>query len=162
MTENFILSDGAEVSVSKIEHTFELWTGDPITDSYGNKAVIAVDDRPLFAELAILEHYKKDGWDGVWVDTYRKTFRVGLPEQVAPVTLPPNAQKIVDDVIARNGTISGFWDVFLWKDGTFLFVESKRKSKDSIRSTQIKWLEIMLGLGFDVSQFVMFEWDLTK
>jgi hypothetical protein len=111
------------VEVPKCNLILESWHGTPIRDTYNNKAVIDFEGHPLFAELAILKMLEKDGWSGVWVDSYRNKYRVGLPEDVAPIGLPLEQRKIIERIREKVGRRGGCWDVFAWKGDKIRFIE---------------------------------------
>lgn len=69
------LPSGRYVSVPACFHSFKLWEGPPIPDTYGGKAVLDCKGEPLFAELVVLRLIQEEGWEGVWIDTYRRKFR---------------------------------------------------------------------------------------
>src|SRR6266436_4042781 len=75
------------VSIGKAMPTFALWTGPPVA-SYGGKALLEGAGSPTFAELLILDLLRQHGWDGVWVDSFRRKFWCGLPSASDPVELP--------------------------------------------------------------------------
>lgn len=152
------LPGGRTVEVSKATPKFQIWKGGGI-DTYGGKAILVVDDEPVFAELAILRTLQRDGWDGVWIDTYRNKFRRGLPEMSEPVDLTGTPLEFYDKLKAANGRTSGFWDVFAWKNREFVFCEAKRAKKDQITSTQKRWLEVALSEQLDLRSFLVVEWD---
>jgi hypothetical protein len=52
----------------------------------------------------------------------------------------------------------GCWDIFAWRDSDNLFVESKQRSNDSIRSAQAVWLEQTLENGVSLSCFLIAEY----
>jgi hypothetical protein len=79
LPQNVELPSGAIVAVPACFLTLRPWIGTPIGNTYGNKAVIESDGQPLFAELAVLQQLRLKGFDGVWVDSYRRTFRRGMP-----------------------------------------------------------------------------------
>lgn len=151
------LSSGESVQIGKCYHQFKVWRGSPIADTYGGKAVLELDGEPVFAEIAILRLLQKAGWDGVWIDTYRRRFRQSLPPRSC--VLPARAQDFLDKANAGRKWPPGSWDVFAWKNAEFLFVESKRKGKDAIRQSQIVWLGSALNSGIPLDWFVIFEWD---
>lgn len=160
-SESFTLPSGKVVAIPKAEVVFEPWRGEPIADTYGNKQVLNYEGHTVFAELAVLSMLKKDGWDGVWVDSYRKCFRVDMPGSPDGTReLPEEAAKFFNAITATTG-FKGCWDVFAWKDGNeFLFAECKRKSKDEIRDTQLLWLETCLNHGLSEKNFLLVEWDV--
>jgi hypothetical protein len=152
------LPSGACVNIPKCFQLFIRWTGTPITDTYGGKDVLNFNAEPVFAELAILGKLQEGGWDGVWVDTYRRKFRPAMPPSCCGV--PPHAQELYDRICRANGgKVGGWFDVFAWKGQDFLFVESKRRSKDSIRESQKAWIEAALHSGVSVDSLLICEWD---
>jgi hypothetical protein len=159
--QRFTLPSGKTVDVAKLSLQFRSWAGSPLRDTYGNKAIIDVEGEPLFAELAILRMLERQGWQGVWVDTYRRKFRRSMPPCVDE--LPYSAKVLFDSIVSNNaGRQSGCWDVFAWKDAAFLFAESKRKGRDRIRASQTLWLEAAIAAGLPLSSFCMVEWELKE
>jgi hypothetical protein len=73
-TETMTLPSGRVVAFPKATPTLLLWRGDPV-ETYGRKTVLDFNGRPAFAELAILWTLQNEGWQGVWVDSFRRTFR---------------------------------------------------------------------------------------
>jgi hypothetical protein len=51
------------------------------------------------------------------------------------------------------------WDIVAWLNKEILFCESKRSGHDSIRDSQLAWLEAALNEGMGVSQFLIVEWS---
>lgn len=49
---------------------FKKCTGCPLRHTFGNKPVIDFEDHPMFAELAIAETLKKEGYSTRWAETY--------------------------------------------------------------------------------------------
>lgn len=145
--ETLSLPSGKQVTVQKYFLHLKPWEGSPIKNTYGNKAVLDWRGEPVFAELFVLRLFQSHGWDGVWVDSYRKKYRIGLPEVAEPVGLPLDQQKLIDALRKKTGRFGGCWDVLVWKDGQVLFLELKRTRKDSIRHTQVEWLSTALQRG---------------
>jgi len=50
--------------------------------------------------------------------------------------------------------------VFCWRDGKYLFAESKRFGHDKFRRPQLEWLEAALGIGLPLDSFLIVEWTL--
>lgn len=152
------LVSGSSVDVPRCEFLFRRWEGKPIPDTYGGKALIEFDRKPIFAELAILGTLQRVGWDGVWVDTFRRKFRRGMPNDCC--NLPAHAQELYDRIRKANkGRTSGCFDVFAWQGENYLFVESKRRSQDAIRATQKAWIEAALQAGVPADSLLICEWD---
>lgn len=160
--EMLTLSSGKKILVKKYFLIFQPWKGKPIENSYGNKTIINWEEEPVFAELAILRLFKENGWNGVWVDSYRRNFRIGLPDIVDPVQLPVDKQKLIDSIKAKTGVSGGCWDVFVWKGRKVLFVELKRQKKDKLQDSQLQWLGASIGVGLRPSDFAIIEWDLLE
>ena len=155
------LPSGNKVQVKKYFVVFKAWRGRPIQNSYGNKAVIDWRGEPVFAELAVLRLFQENGWNGVWVDSYHRKFRVGLPDVVDPIQLSPDKQHLIDSIKEETGISGGCWDVLVWKSSRVLFVELKRQGKDKLQDSQCKWLETSIGAGLTPSNFAIIEWDLA-
>jgi hypothetical protein len=157
MVENLHLPSGLEVQIPKAAPVFRPWSGEFTGETYGNKPLLDVDGTPMFAELAILRLFQEDGWDGVWVDTFRKKYRTAWGEE-GVVRLSGDRLQLVKAIHQRAGSASGCFDVFCWKDDSVVFAESKRRSKDEIRQTQLAWLEAAMQTGLDASAFLIVEW----
>jgi len=159
--EALTLSSGCLVKVQKRLLCFTPWRGPSIRDTFGNKAVLDFHGKPLFAELVILRLLQEAGWKGVWVDSYRRAFRRSLPP--SRCALPPGAQNLFDKIVRANGGRSGgCWDIFAWKGRLYLFVESKRRRRDSIRATQINWYESARKVGVRANSFLILEWEVKE
>lgn len=159
-TEEVLLPVGGRMSIPKARPRFERWTGEPPEDTYGNKPIVDVDGEPMFAELAILRYFQTDGWDGVWVDTFRKKHRTSWGDE-GVVRLSGERLQLLKTINGKAGSTSGCFDVYCWKEDSLVFAESKRASKDSIRDTQIRWLEAALRSGLDPSSFLVVEWSFS-
>jgi hypothetical protein len=157
--EIIVFPNGESISIKKELVSFKPWQGTVLFDTYGNKPVIDFNNEPVFAELAILKKFQSKGWNGVWVDSYRKKFRVGLPGLVDSVPLPEKQKIFFDTIYSKTKRKGGCWDVFLWKGNKLFFVELKRKKKDTIRSSQIVWLQESLQSGLKPENFLIVEWD---
>lgn len=160
LLEQLNLPSGLQVQIPKCEFVFKEWKGEPIKDTYNNKPVIDYDGRPLFAELATLKMFQKEGWSGVWVDSYRNKYRVGLPEECTHVELPAEHQRFINAVREQTKTRGGCWDLLLWRNGVYKFVELKRTKEDKLRPNQYSWLEKTLELGYEPNSFLIVEWSL--
>ena len=160
-TEVISLPSGIEVAIPKTQPLFASLSGEQINDNYGNKAVLNFNNEPAFAELVILRAFLNDGWQGVWVDTFRRKFRTSC-NPLNAVTLPPKQQDFLDGIIERAGSRNGCWDVFCWKEDTRIFAESKRYKRDRIRDTQRKWLQASLDVGLSNTSFLVVEWSIKS
>jgi hypothetical protein len=158
--ERLMLPSGRIVDVPKATPSFSLWHGEQPADRYGKKPVVDFEGRMAFAELAILWSLQKSGWNGVWVDTYRRTFRADY-WNAPPVELPQEPKALLDRISAvRGGKHNGTWDVFCWRDHEYLFAESKWKSHDRLKPLQLDWLEAALSIDLPLPCFLIVEWSL--
>ena len=157
MVENLHLPSGLDVQIPKAAPVFRPWSGEFTGDTYGNKPLLDIDGVPMFAELAILRLFQRDGWNGVWVDTFRKKYRTSWGE-AGVVRLSGDKLQLLKAIHQRAGSASGCFDVFCWKNDFVVFAESKRRSKDEIKQTQLAWLEAAMGTGLDASAFLIVEW----
>ncbi len=156
-----VLPSGKQVKILSACISFRPWRGVPVPDSYGGKAVVTVDGRPLFAELAILAILKRQGWDGVWGDSYRRKFRTAMPGIGDPVSLGADQQRIWERLCRKSTPFSGCWDIFAWRGRALRFIELKRKGRDRIRQSQLKWLEAALSVGIALRVFQLAEWHIN-
>jgi len=146
--------------INKVYFEFERWKGPKIKDDYNGKAVLDYNDEPLFAELVVLRKFQESGYDGVWVDNYRNTFKKELPEKNFKYELPDRIAGIFNELVKANGGRSGCWDLLCWNDKEIKFIELKRKNHDAIRESQIRWLENALQHGINQDSFLIVEWDI--
>lgn len=154
-------SSGEEVHIPKARPAFGQWTGEFEGDTYGNKPLVDMDGEPMFAELAILRLFQKDGWDGVWVDTFSRKYRTAWGE-TGVVRLSGDRLETLRAIHRRAGSASGCFDVYCWRKDLIMFAESKRASKDHIRDTQLRWLEAALRVGLEPSSFLVVEWFFSN
>jgi hypothetical protein len=144
----------------KVEnYEFNKWTGIAPPNTYGGKPLINWGGKGLFAELTVLEMFRKEGWDGVWIDSYGKCYRNDMPGLADPIVLPDDRKKFIEMISDNAPFASGCWDLFLWKNEDILFVELKRKGKDSIRPPQIDFYKKAIAKCLKDENFLMIEWS---
>jgi hypothetical protein len=160
-TERVELPSGKVAKIPKTTPNFKLWTGVKITETYGGKAVLDFYNEPQFAELGILRIFEREGWTGVWVDTYRGKFRTRYwPED--SVALPKDKEALLNAIYKASGSRAGCFDVFCWKETDLIFAESKRRDGDKIRDTQRRWLESALKCGVPMESLLFIEWGISN
>ena len=158
--ERIELPSGKAISVAKATPVFEIWTGKEVDDDYNGKAILNFFGKPQFAELGILQIFKRDGWDGVWVDTYHGKFRTQYWPKDSKA-LPAKHNHLLNCIYEVAKSEYGCWDVFCWKDENYIFAESKRCKKDKIKDTQRTWLRAALKCGVPVESLMIVEWSLS-
>lgn len=140
---------------------FRPWIKASPGDSYGHKAFLDYRGSPMFAELVILAIFRDAGWDGVWVDSFRRRFWSGF--QVSSKSLPEYPASIVRCIHGSGGFPRGCWDVICWREREIVFAEAKRGGHDCIRPTQIRWLSNALDRGgLSPENFLVVEWSVNQ
>lgn len=159
--EKIELPSGKVVRIPKVNPLFKIWTGKPVTDTYGNKLILSFNGKPAFAELAILRIFQDNGWCGVWIDTYANKYRTAYwPKN--EIELPSQQQQLLQEIYEKAGSNKGSYDVFCWKEARFLFAESKIQGHDKIRDTQRRWLEASIECGLPLTSFLLVEWSVKQ
>jgi hypothetical protein len=143
------LLDGSRVTVQKRSMEFRLWS--PACKRW-NKPVLNQKGTQVCAETALVRLLSEDQWEAVWVSSnlYRRDF--------PPHSCNLNAEAEAELRKVRGTKLTGCWDVFAFKNGTPLFIECKRKKKDSITLPQREWLSAALKVGFTLENFLILEW----
>jgi hypothetical protein len=146
-------------TIPKATPIFQPWTKAPPGDSYGHKQFLDYNGRSLFAELVILQMFQDVGWDGVWVDSFRRRFWTGYQQPSAG--LPTYPEGIVRRIRGDDGFPRGCWDVICWRGNDIVFAEAKRAGKDRIRPTQARWLSDAIDkAGLRAESFLVVEWSV--
>jgi hypothetical protein len=159
-SESVTLSTGKSISVPKATPVFTKWRGEKMNDTYGGKAVLDINGKPLFAELAILCTFLNEGWTGVWVDTYRNRLRTSWGDKTE-VKLPAEQATLLEQIKIAAKSKNGCWDVFCWRDEDVIFAEAKRLRNDRLRPSQLNWLEASLKYGVSIKSFLLVEWSFA-
>lgn len=160
------------VTIPERSASFSKWTGAPLVNDFGGKGVVEFDGKPMFAELAIAEMLKSEGYSVRWAETYGRGGKPpifldvwderGYAHQInKPIQEEWIMNALAEIARCNNNSYSGCWDVLAWKDGKLLFVESKRKKHDKIRDTQVSWLNAAIQCGFSQENFLMVAWDFA-
>lgn len=160
--EIFPLSSGKHALVQKYFLQFKPWEGALVPNDYNGKAIIDWNGEPVFAELAVLRLFQSHGWEGVWVDSYRNKYRVGLPDSAELVELPEKQKTLIDAVRAKMGRSGGCWDVVVWRGDELLFLELKRMQRDRLQESQIQWLDESLKMALKTKDFGIIEWGMAQ
>ena len=157
-------------SIPGVTLKLKKWDGLAIANTFGGKPLIDYEGKPMFAELAIQRMAVAGGWSARWTETYASKgsnpyfftdwIDTPLPKQVvAPLEDLPQKELLARIREENNNSFSGCWDVIAWKGSTTLFLESKRKKKDNVRGTQLRWLRAGLAAGLKLENFLIVQWD---
>lgn len=170
-TELFQLKDRT-IEIPKCIIQFQKWKGLSFKHTFGNKPLVSVDDRPMFAEIAIVKHFVDSGWQARWIETYGRHNKEPIclaqwkDDSYANQTNEPiqneKLLKMMHDISkCNNHSYAGCWDVLAWQGEEIVFAESKRNNKDSIRPNQNNWLAAGLSLGLTPDNFLLVQWDFN-
>jgi hypothetical protein len=156
-TEPIALPAGGTVHVPKATPLFKPWKGAAPSDRYGGKQLLRWRRQPAFAELVVLWTLQAAGWRGVWIDSYRRCYRIRY-WGTEPVLLPAARQRLLDLLRAGTRERGGAWDVYCWRGSRVLFAELKRVGRDRIRLGQRLFLQAALEHGLTLDAFLIVEW----
>jgi len=157
-TEPFQLSPSTVIDVPKALPTFQAWRGPSIPNTYGGKAALEFEGEPLFAELVILRHFQRKGWQEAWIDTYRRRTLSGIDQ---PCEIPIGPRARLTAISEHAGSSSGCFDVYVWRDETFMFAEAECLGRDRVRASQVRWLTSALAVGVPVGALLVVEWTTS-
>ncbi len=162
--ESLTIASGRHIEIGVVEHEFQEWRGTPPACSYGRKPAVEFAGQGVFAEIVIVRLCQQAGWDALWASTYgglRYFDQQPLADRSNTATAPGHLDKMVHRIAeAKDGKVAGTFDVIAWRGDEFRFIEAKRSGRDRVRETQIQWLAAALDLGFDIGDFMLFEWRL--
>ena len=149
-----LLPGGEQVVLATQRWVLARWTGEPdpagLPRIWAIKPGFVVDGRRSCAELAVADRLRREGWDAVWVSAFggwlrRDWFPAPGFRTLAEAAAPDWAVQVFEQLrIANQGRLSGFFDVFAWRDpGEVRFVEVK-VGTDRLRATQRAFLQTAL------------------
>jgi hypothetical protein len=82
----------------------------------------------VFAEIAILRCFQKEGWDGRWIDNFggKTKDRLGYWGDASEIIkdLPAEQKALLERIRKKADCKGGCFDVFCWRDGDVVFAES--------------------------------------
>jgi len=147
-----------------IKKQFKKFIGNFEGDDYNNKPIIDCEGQPLFAELAVLKILKKEGWDGFWIDAYRRKFHIAMPSKTEVAFSPPKDKlELLNQIWNKTGKkFSGSWDIFAWKGDNIKFIELKHAKKDKMRENQDNFYQTAISLGMPEDSFEIWEWGFEE
>ena len=160
-SEEFVTLDGHHCIIDKYNFIFDPWPEHHNLDTYGGKQILKLENEPLFAELVILRLLEKQGYQGVWVDTYRNKFWRQLPCLSIPVEPDKLLLDVIDKIyLNKGGRRSGCFDIIAYRDTSFVFAELKKCKADRIRQSPIEWFMAAQTIGLDNPRFFIAEWTI--
>ena len=162
------LPGGTTVSLAIELWTLERWTGgaDPpeLKQQWSIKPGFAVRGRRSCAELAVLDRLRRDGWHGVWVNSFGRELRAewfpaAAVRTIAETGAPIWLVEIFERLLAANGgRLGGFIDVFAWRHPGEVRFDEVKVRPNRIGTSQCRFLETALQFH-PVEQFSLVEVD---
>ncbi len=147
------------VELPKTVVKFGRWLGKRPKESYGNKPLLDLRGECVFAELAILREFQAAGWDGRWIDSYSRKYRIGYWGDGVFQAIPRKQSELLDAIGRKTKRYGGCFDVVCWNNGDICFAEAKWQGKDRFRDSQRNWLDAALHVGLRPEQFLIVEWS---
>ena len=126
-----------------------------------NKPTLDLDGQPSWAEIVLVELLERHGWEARWVRNlsggHDFCHSVGQPKAMLREAATMLAK--IDHRARKTG--AGAWDVWAWKGGSYLCLESRQhQSGDSLRPNQLAWLEAAITEG--VTRYAVVEWTAPR
>lgn len=147
----FSLPQGT-VNIATQRWELEQWQGAPdpldLQRIWSRKPKFTVDGRRSCAELAVIDHLRHDGWDGVWVSAFggawlrAEWFPAPAFRTIAEAGAPAWAVQTFERLRAANGgKLGGFFDVFAWREPDEIRFLEIKVARDRIQPTQRRFVE---------------------
>jgi hypothetical protein len=154
------------------------WQGEPFVDDFGKKAgaMIELDGEHLLPEIALVRLLERDGWSARWVNTQGAKGEVWkYLTHWSDVPRDAQRNRVIEDAEPRQllariagrskGRYRGCWDVFAWRGGDYVFLQTRRAASpdgDVLKKEQAEWLHTALVFGdgsLTVDSFAVVHWD---
>lgn len=118
-----------------------------LKSTYTSKPLVEVDGERVFGELAVVRWLARDGWRGLWADTFhgRKFWR-NMPHRAEPVEPPAPVRQLCDRIAAQKGGPSGCFDVVAWKGDRIIWLEYKGAGDRPNRNEKL-WIDAAVSAG---------------
>jgi hypothetical protein len=165
-TKDVSLPSGIIRQLPVCNPVFAEWVGERPSFDFGHKPFLKHDGEACFAELVILRLLLKQGWKGVWVESFAGPYYLNdMPKdwKTRPqrVLIPEDKEKILKD-IWRTGRTRACFDVFAWTDSQspqFLFCEAKDyRNRDKFTRGQLRFIDAALTIGISPQSLLIVEW----
>jgi len=153
-------TSGHCVDLPKTFVVFDAWQGAQPADRYRGKALLDWGGSCTFAEIAILRIFQAAGWEGCWVDTFSRKYRVDYWGDDTVREIPVSKREILSAIQKGADRRGGCFDVFCWQNDNVCFAEAKRRGHDKIRDSQRAWLEGALNNRLTPERFLIVEWNV--
>jgi hypothetical protein len=163
----FDLLGGEEpVYIATQRWALEPWEGEDrpeLGETWSRKGKFSVNGNRSCAELAVVHHLRDDSWDGVWVNAYRAELRSEwfpalAVKAISQTGAPLWVVEIFDGLRAANGgKLSGFFDVFAWREPGEVRFDEVKVGSDRIGDNQRKFVKLALDRHHRLDQFTIIQ-----
>lgn len=132
--------------------------------AYSAKPFVIVEKQVLFPEIALLDLFRKNGWQGAWADSLHRKYFDKMPNQSKGISLSTYVNQVIARIAENNDkSKNGCWDIILWTERAVVFVAVVGAlSREGISEAHKRWLAAALRSGLSASQFVVVEWGYRK
>ncbi len=133
---------------------------------WSRKGKFSVNGNRSCAELAVVHHLRDDGWHGFWVNAFgpgpgelrSEWFLAPAVETITQTGAPLWAVEIFDGLRAANGgKLSGFFDVFAWREPAEVRFDEVKVGRDPIGDNQRKFVKLALDRHHRLDQFTIIQ-----
>ncbi len=141
--------------------------------AYSAKPLVMVEKQAMFPELAVLSFFRKQGWEGAWVDAPHRKYFDRMPNQSKGISLGAHAGQVLARIsqYADSGR-SGCWDLVLWADRTVAFAavvgeedgppQGTEAAARLLGEARTRWLGAAVKSGLAAAQFAVVQWEYRK
>ncbi|MGA2976354.1 MAG: hypothetical protein ABSF77_13675 [Spirochaetia bacterium] len=132
--------------------------------AYSAKPFVIVEKQVMFPEIALLDLFRKNGWQGAWADSLHRKYFDKMPNQSKGISLSTYANKVIARIAENNDkSKNGCWDIILWTERAVVFVAVVDAfSRKDISDAHTRWLAAALRSGLSATQFVVIAWGYRK
>ena len=148
-------------------HTLKFTKGTKVNptlfERHPEKPVIFSNGDNIWPEIAMLGNFRKQGYEGYWVDTFPQTvFWKSQREHASYEELPPGTQTVLEGVRKKNNGFSGCWDLVAWnKAGDMKYIELLGPG-EVINQNQIDFMNNLVKSGTRRDAFLIIGWDYSQ
>jgi hypothetical protein len=159
-----LLSTGRQVQIRTFRAGFRPCAERPtisLDKAYSARPLVLVDKQATFPEIALLGLFRKNGWQGAWVDQHHHKYFDKMPNQSKGISLSTYVNQVVTRIAESNDRSRvGCWDLILWEERAVLFVAVVgADAPDGIGEARTRWLAAALHAGMSSNQFIVVEWE---
>jgi hypothetical protein len=159
-----VLPTGRQVQVRTFRAGFRPCAERPtisLDRAYSARPLVLVDKQATFPEIALLGLFRRNGWQGAWVDQHHHKYFDKMPNQSKGISLSTYVNQVIARIVESNDrNRNGCWDLILWTERAVLFVAVvAAEAAGGVGEARTRWLAAALRSGLSASQFIVVEWE---